>query len=255
MSSVKSVAEPSVGVELESCQDVAVLTVAGVLDGVTYRTLRDAVIKAAIDEPRAVIVDVDDLSVPSESAWSVFTSARWHVSVWPDVPILLACSHLSSRRAIAASGVSRYVPVYSTRESALEAARHRALDGRRRARSQLPARAVSVNLARALIAEWLTGWEQGHMVAVAGTFATVFVENVLKHTDSAPILIVESHRDTVTVAVEDNSSVPAARRETDSGAEILSGLSIVSALCRAWGSTPTSTGKTVWALASRENQL
>ncbi|BCI84847.1 hypothetical protein NIIDMKKI_00530 [Mycobacterium kansasii] len=61
------------------------------LDSLTYRELRDAVIKAALEEPRAVIVDANRLSVPSASAWSVFTSARWHVSSWPDVPILLAC--------------------------------------------------------------------------------------------------------------------------------------------------------------------
>ena len=34
-----------------------------------------------------------------------------------------------------------------------------------------------------------------------------------------------------------------------------SGLAIVSALSRAWGSTPTSSGKTVWAVIGSENQL
>jgi hypothetical protein len=110
-------------------------------------------------------------------------------------------------------------------------------------------------LARALIGEWLTAWAQSHLIPVASTVATVFVENVLDHTDSAPVLIVESYQDTVTVAVEDDNPVPAGRIETESGAETLSGLSIVSALCRAWGSTPSSSGKTVWALVGRENQL
>jgi anti-anti-sigma regulatory factor len=86
---------------------VAVLRVTGVLDSATYRELRDAVIKAALDEPRAVLVDVNYLVVPSESAWSVFTSARWHVSTWPDVPILLVCDDQVSRRAIIAIGPSR----------------------------------------------------------------------------------------------------------------------------------------------------
>ena len=35
----------------------------------------------------------------------------------------------------------------------------------------------------------------------------------------------------------------------------VSGLAIVSALSRAWGSTPTSSGKTVWAVIGPENQL
>jgi len=57
------------------------VTADGLLDTFTYQTLRDTVIKAALDEPSAVIVDVNRLSVPSATAWSVFTSARWHVSI------------------------------------------------------------------------------------------------------------------------------------------------------------------------------
>lgn len=85
---------------------------------------------------------------------------------------------------------------------------------------------------------------------------TVFVENVLDHTESAPVLIVESHRDTVTVAVEDNSfALPGRHEDADRGADIVSGLAIVSALCRVWGATPTSSGKTVWGSVGREDRI
>ncbi|GKU48635.1 sulfate transporter [Mycobacterium montefiorense] len=247
--------ESSVGVDTECRRDVVVLTATGVLDSTSYRALRDVVIKAALDEPRAVIVDVDDLFVPSESAWSVFTSARWHVSTWPGVPILLVCGNRLSQRALTANGVSRYVPVHGDRGSALGDALVRSVDGRRRERTRLPARAVSTGLARALIAESLHAWAQNRLIVNAGTVASVFVQNVLDHTDSAPVLIVESCRDTVTVAVEDESFQPAGRLESENGAVTLSGLSIVSALCRAWGSTPMPSGKTVWAQVGRENQL
>ncbi len=84
----------------------------------------------------------------------------------------------------------------------------------------------------------------------------MLVENVLDHTQSAPVLIAERERDTVTVAVEDRSRRPATRRESvDRGVDIVSGLAIISALCRAWGSTPTPTGKTVWAVIGRENRI
>ncbi|MEE6134803.1 STAS domain-containing protein [Mycobacterium sp. 050128] len=248
-------ASPSVGVDVERRQDAAVLKVTGLLNSATYRTLRDAVIEAALDRPRAVLVDVNGLLVPSESAWSVFTSARWHVMTWPDVPILLVCQHTAYRQSITDNGIARYVPVYWDRESALGAAVMRPSDDRRRVRTQLPARAVSLGLARALIGQWLTAWAQSRLIPVAGTIATILVGNVLKHTDNAPVLIVESQHDTVVVAVEDDSHVPACRLENESGGETLSGLSIVSALCRAWGSTPRSSGKTVWALIGRENQL
>jgi anti-anti-sigma factor len=237
-------------------QDVPILVMDGMLDSSTYRSVRDSVIKAALDEPRAVIVDVNRLAVPSASAWAVFTSARWHVSIWPDVPILLVCAQPRAQRAIAAGGVTRYVPVHPTLQLALDALRHLPLPVRRRARSELPPTRVSVGLARAMVSDWLTQWDQCDLAPVAATVATVFVENVLDHTDSAPALIVESYRDTVTVAVEDCSDhLPGRHEDAYRGAEIVSGLAIVSALCRAWGATPTSSGKTVWAMVGRENRL
>ncbi|OBB80235.1 sulfate transporter [Mycobacterium colombiense] len=243
-------------VELEPSQDVPILTLEGVLDSSTYRTVRDAVIKAAIDDARAVIVDINRLHAPSPSAWTVFTSARWHVSVWPDVPVLLVCAQPQVRRSIARAGVTRYVPVHSARKLALDAVHSRSLKIRRRARTELSRSGGSIDLARGLVTDWLTSWEIRDMIAAAATVATVFVENVLDHTESAPVLIVESYQGTVTVAVEDNSShLPARHEDADRGADIVSGLAIVSALCRVWGATPTSSGKTVWALVGRENQL
>lgn len=246
----------TIHIDVQPQQDVPILVIDGVLDSSTYRSVRDTVIKAALDEPRAVVVDVDRLTVPSASAWTVFTSARWHVSIWPDVPILLVCASRQTRRQIAAGGVTRYVPVHPTRESALDAVESQDLQIRRRARSELPRDKGSVGLARSVVTEWLTEWDLCEVTPVAATVATVFVENVLDHTDSAPVLIVESYRDAVTIAVEDGSDrLPGRREDAYRGAEIVSGLAIISALCRVWGSTPTTSGKTVWALVGRENRL
>ncbi|CAM3311836.1 STAS domain-containing protein [Mycobacterium colombiense] len=247
---------PAVRIHPESHQDAATLTVEGVLDSSTYRTVRDAVIKAAIDEPRAVIVDINRLHAPSASAWTVFTSARWHVSVWPDVPILLACADPRVQRELAKAGVTRYVPIYATLELALDAVRRRALSVRRRARTELARNISSLDTARSVIADWLTRWGVPDAIPTAATVATVFVENVLDHTESAPALIVESYQDSVAVAVEDgNSHLPGRHEDADRGADLVSGLAIVAALCRAWGATPTSSGKTVWGSVGRETQL
>ncbi|OBJ78671.1 STAS domain-containing protein [Mycobacterium colombiense] len=246
----------TVRIRAETHEDVPTLVVEGLLDSSTYRTLRDAVIKAAIDEPRAVIVDINRLHAPSASAWTVFTSARWHVSIWPDVPILLVCAEPRVQREIAKAGVTRYVPVHSALERALNAARGQTLQVRRRARTELARNITSLDVARTLIADWLTRWDVGAAIPVAATVATVFVENVLDHTESAPALIVESYQDTITVAVEDNSSyLPGRHEDADRGADIVSGLAIVSTLCRAWGATPTSSGKTVWGSVGPEDQL
>ncbi|MFA1704870.1 STAS domain-containing protein [Mycobacterium intracellulare] len=247
---------PAPRVALEPVEDVPILRVEGVLDSASYRTIRDAVIKAAIDAPRAVIVDINGLHAPSASAWAVFTSARWHVSVWPDVPILLVCEQPVVRRAIAKAGVTRYVPVHPHRKLALEAVRGESLKVRRRARTELSRSGASIDLARTVVADWLTNWDIREVIAVAATVATVFVENVLDHTESAPVLIVESYQDTVTVAVEDNSPhLPGRHEDADRGANVVSGLAIVSAVSRRWGATPTSSGKTVWAMVGRENRL
>jgi hypothetical protein len=234
-----------------------VLHVGGVLDGSTYRELRDAVIKTALDEPRAVIIDVTDLEVSAESAWCVFTSARWHVSVWPDVPLILVCGHAGGRGAIRRNGITRYIPLYSTVESAHAAVRTDDLEPqRRRAQAQLPAVHSSLRRARQLAAEWLTNWSRREFIPVAAIVVDVLVENVLEHTLSAPRLIVESRGDAVTVAVADDSRIPAARHEDPHrGGDTVSGLAVVAALARAWGSTPTSTGKTVWAVIGPENSL
>lgn len=57
----------------------------------------------------------------------------------------------------------------------------------------------------------------------------VFVENVLDHTDSAPVLTVENFEDTITVAVEDASDQQPTRHEDpDRGAD----------MCPAWQSFP-----------------
>ncbi len=185
--------------------DTSILYADGLLDSSTYRELRDAVIKAALDEPRAVIVDVNRLAVPSTSAWSVFTSARWHVNIWPDVPIVLVCGD------IAVPSDDRFVRYHQVRTGAPDPRRgpgrnrRLVLNARRRGRAQLPGNPAGIRVARAVVHEWLTAWSVARLIPAASTVATVFVENVLEHTDSAPVLIVENFKDAVTIAVEDCS--------------------------------------------------
>ena len=234
---------------------LSLLTVDGVLDSSTYLTLRDAVIKAALDEPQAVLVDVNSLDVPASTAWSVFTSARWHVSTWPDVPIVLVCEHAGRRRTFACNGVTRYVPVHATVEAAMHALTD-ARSARRRTRTELPASLASLRRARQFVAESLGAWCRDELIPVATVVVNVFVENVLQHTAGGPMLILEYDGAAVTITVQDISSTPAARHEDPRrGGERVSGLAIVASVCRAWGSTPTPSGKTVWGVIGPENRL
>jgi hypothetical protein len=127
---------------------------------------------------------------------------------------------------------------------------------RQRRRAELPATGSSVARSRQLMAEWLTEWGYPELISVAKLVVTVFVENVLQHTQSEPVVRLEACRGGVTIAVADGSSTPAARRERSKrGGDEVSGLAIVASLCRSWGSAPTSTGKTVWAVIGSENRL
>ena len=145
------------------------------------------------------------------------------------------------------------MPVHATVSAALAEPRH--TPSRRRARVNLLAEPASLKRSRDVVAEQLTAWSQDDLIPVAKVIVTALVENVLAHTDSAPSVRVETDGVTVTVAVDDSSRAPPSVSETRSGRAPPSGLRIVAALCRTWGSSPTPSGKTVWAIVGPENRL
>jgi anti-anti-sigma factor len=245
----------SLAVTARTEQSVAILTVEGVLDASTSAALRDSIMKATLEEPSATIIDVTTLQVPVESAWSTFISARWQVDTRPGVPVLLVCAHRSGREAIARSDVTRFMPVYSTEKSAIKAIDRLARRTVQRADARLPANLTSLRDSRRLVREWLTAWSQTPLVPVALVVVNVFLENVLEHTGSDPAMRIECDGTTATIAVSDGSPAPALRLPSPAKDVDVSGLAIVDALSRAWGSTPTSSGKTVWAVIGPENQL
>lgn len=236
-------------------QSVVVLTAEGVLDAKNSTELRDAVTKATIDVPTAVIVDVSALQVPDEAAWSAFVSARWQLDTRPDVPIVLVCSNRAARDAITRSGAARFMPVYPTEKGAMKGVDKLGRRKLRHAQAKLPANLTSLRESRQLVREWLTTWSKPGLIPVALVVVNVFIENVLEHTGSDPVMRIECEGQTATIAVSDASGAPALRLSSPPKGIDVSGLAIVDALSRAWGSTPTSSGKTVWAVIGPENQL
>ena len=235
--------------------DHTTLVLCGVLDATTYRTVRDAVVKAALDAPPMLLVDVTALWAPVSSAWSVFTSARWLVLDWPNIPIGLVCSHVAGRRMLARNGITRYLPVYANLDAARSAMADNVDPLRLRVREVWPALPSAVPSIRDFISTWLHDWCLDEFAPAAGVVATVLVENVLQHTDSDPDVRLEAAGDTVTVAVSDGSPSPACVRDEDEVHGALSELHILHALTRVWGNTPTREGKVVWAVMGRENRL
>jgi hypothetical protein len=235
-------------------EDVCVLTLDGVLDGITYRPLRDSIVKAALDEPRGVIADVTKLTVREDPAWAVFTSARWQVADWPDIPIGLVCAHDQGRNSLHRTGITRYVPVYPTLPSALA---ELSADGvrryRRRRRASLPAERTSIRLCRALVEQWLTAWSRTDFIHAASTVVTELVENALDHTDSDFSLRMETDGSIVSIAVQHVGVTNPTRRKSSN--DNVTGLALVAASCRSWGSYATANGYTVYGVIGPENRF
>jgi hypothetical protein len=234
--------------------DVCVLTLDGVLNSTTYRPLHDSIVKAALDEPRGVIADVTKLTVREDPAWAVFTSARWEVADWPDIPIGLVCAHDQGRNSLHRNGITRYVPVYATLPSALA---ELSADGvrryRRRRRATLPAERTSIRRCRALIEEWLTAWSRTDFLHAASTVVTELVETALDHTDSDFSLRMETDGSIVSIAVQ-HVGVTNPTQQTSSNGNV-TGLGLVAASCRSWGSYATANGYTVYGVIGPENRF
>src|ERR1700712_1927893 len=164
------------------CADSTVLRLSGVLDARTYQQVRDWVIKAAIDETRAVIVDINSLEVRDDHSWAVFTSARWHVQQWPAVPIALVSSDPGVRKCLADRSVARYVPVYATLAAASIAIGSGHCRYRHRAREDFGPYPSSVTSAVIFVRDHLVAWSMRDKLPVASTVVTVFAENALIHT-------------------------------------------------------------------------
>ena len=254
---MSSVAESpnSLAVAAQTDESVTLLTIDGVLDASNFSALRESIMKATRDRPAGVIVNVSALRVSAESAWSAFISARWQPDSRVDVPIVLVCAARATRDAITRSEVARFMPVYATEKSARKALGGLTRRPVRRADAELPANLTSLRESRRLVREWLTTWSQTALIPVALVVVNVFVENVLEHTGSVPMMLIETDGATATIAVSDASTAPAVRLPSPTQGIDVSGLAIVDALSRAWGSTPTSTGKAVWAVIGPENQL
>ncbi len=226
--------------------DATVVRLRGILNARTYSQVRDTVIKVAADRATAVIVDINSLEVADVESWAVFTSARWSVQQWPEVPMVLVTGDPLIRRRLVDLSVARYVPVYETLAEASEAINGGTCRYVHRAREHFDAYPCSVNSALIFVSEHLVAWSLRDRIPAASTVLTVFAENALTYASGGFDVRVEGTDDEVVIAVSDSSPALAVLRERPLGSSP-AGLDIVSALCRRWGNTPTSTGKTVWA--------
>ncbi|MGH3880679.1 MAG: ATP-binding protein [Actinophytocola sp.] len=223
----------------------AVVEPCGVLDVASYAELRDALLKTSVDEPRAMIVDVDELAMPDRTALVLFPAVAAQVSQWPGLPLLLAATKPTQHEQLATYRLSKYVPVHRSVPAALAA-----IDEpppRRIARRKLPNSLSSSALARRWVLDVCSHWPVAQRGPEAMMVANELVENTLLHTYCAPSLRLELRRGLLTVAVYDDDPAPA--RPVEPPSPDHRGLELVARLTRTWGSSPApGGGKVVWAV-------
>ncbi|MEC3913127.1 ATP-binding protein [Nocardia sp. CDC160] len=221
----------------------------GELTSAAYRAFTDALVKFAVEEPRAVIVVLDNLRVASEPLYSAFGSAWMRVGEWPGVPIVLIVHSPSRRQWLRGSAVHRFVPVHADLVSALAGLRE--APSRRRATLDLAPTADCGQRARHFVEETCLRWGIPEVRVDALLVATELVENSFLHSDvPADIQVrLELRNQLFTVAVGDADPREALLREPGTDGPRHYGLHLVARISRSWGCAPRwPSGKIVWAV-------
>ncbi|HEU5110950.1 MAG TPA: STAS domain-containing protein, partial [Micromonosporaceae bacterium] len=219
----------------------------GELNLATYSHLRDALLKSALELPRAVVVDMEGLRVPTDSALVVFSSVCVQVSGWPAVPIVLVATRKLDRLRLRKNSVSRFVPVFASIGEALGGLT--TPPHRRRTLIELTHSAASVGVARQFVEETCHRWGSPGLLPDAVLIASELVENAVRHTGSEPRLRLEQGESTLTVAVYDDDDTLVRMVEPDLTTAVQLGLVLVDKLAHTWSCAPMlSGGKVVWAV-------
>lgn len=218
----------------------------GVLDATTYGQLRDTLLKAAMEQPSAVLVDMAELTVSAVFSLTVFSTVWMRVCEWPGVPIGLLVEDPVRRQSLARSPMGHFVPVHPDLDTAVRAVGKP--PHRRRTTFALEDDLVSSRLAREFTRSTCARWGVGAVGGSAVLVATELVENMLRHTAGGGQLRLELRRGLLTVAVSDSDPRAAVLREATGYAQAGWGLALVARLSKVWGCTPTVGGKVVWSV-------
>ena len=222
----------------------------GTLNARSYARLRDTLVKAAADAPRAVIVDLDRMSAPSPLALSLFPRVASAIAVWPGIQLILIAADDARHRVLAEYRMRRYVAVQRSLEAAVAAIG--SPPPRRVARIELPYGSAVFRLTRQFVSDWCARWQiNDTRTADALRVADALVDNTIRHTQGPPTIRIELRRGMLTVAAYDANPQPAHTIDPDNDPStgIEHGLTTIGRLSHTWGSNPTNSGgKVVWAV-------
>jgi hypothetical protein len=219
----------------------------GTLNLLTYGYLRDFLYKCVADQPRAVIVDLDALTITRDFLTSVFVAVWMRTAQWSTVPLVVVPGPANATQ-FQRGPTRQFLTVRPTVSAALE--RLTEPPAVRRTVLWLPPSALSLYAAREFVAETCRNWQVHALAADAVTVAAELVANAVQHTSSPATLRMELRRGRLTVAVTDDDPWPVhLPHDNAESAPVDGGLQLVVRLTRTAGCSPAwSGGKVVWAV-------
>lgn len=230
----------------EQSTPVAVLRLSGQLHVTSATAVLDALHEALAAQPAAIVVDLGQTTVLDDAALTMFAAFARTAAGWLACPLLVCAPTEPQRADLERLAVSRAVPVYPDRQTALLAAA--ALPAPRRKVHPLPALAVACRMARDLVDEACHAWQLSPEVRDdAAVVVTELVSNAVCHGGGDIQLQVAVGRHFLHLAVGDGSRNLPRFGYADSNNSGGRGLIVIDAVAAGWGTTPSGPGKTVWA--------
>jgi anti-anti-sigma regulatory factor len=219
-------------IQVHSCShgNVTVVSPRGRLDLSTHVGLRDALLKAAADNPAALIVDADGLEVSSDVFLTLFAVVAGRIGDWPGIPLLLVATTPVQQTLLQAAPVRRVAPVHDSVRAALRACT--VLVPYRYRRIHLPSSALSIVRARLFTTDVALAWDLPDMLDDVNQVVAELGRNVVQHAHTQMWIRLTERSGTLRVSVRNQCPVLPQH--------IAGGLEHVGRLSTQWGHNPHS---------------
>jgi anti-anti-sigma factor len=222
--------------------DRLLVRLSGELSPASAPAVRTALVKALVEQPDAVVVDLTELRVRQPSALAVFTAIARQAAMWPGSPLLLCARDEPTVRALA---LRRSLPVFATVEQALS------VPARRRmtliSDTLLPVTEAEAR-ARELAADACARWGLPHLTGPACLIAGELARNAAVHAGTLAAIRLSVGARYLLISVQDGSTDrPCLGEAPPHGPGAGRGLLLVDATADRWGCHLREDGKIVWA--------
>lgn len=230
---------------------ITVVRISGELRAERADGLSRLVRRCRIDEPLALVVDLDRVRILDTSLLSIFTApVPPGDAVLNRAPILSVNAFTPTGRLVQATmgGVARICA--SVAEAVVAAGEVAAADGDRR-HAHLAPRPLAPAAGRQLVESACRAWRLPQVLDNAVVVVSELVSNAVEHAGTELDVTVTRRPHGLRLSVRDRKSDPPlvmAPADVAGVAQRGRGLAVVAALARSWGYEPAEDGKSVWAL-------